>query len=423
METEETLHTEARKPQSLFKLLAGDKVIGTIYLILIALSALEMFSASAILVYRFGAVPSAYAYEHMQYLIGGMILLIFAQRMSFTAIKQWGALYYILGAVGMILTILLGDSHQGASRSLLGFIQPVELCKLGVVIVIARLITAKNASFTSMSSFFKKHTELKRYLLMLVVAALVIGPVGKENMSSGIILGLTVFSLFFLGNIKGKYMGWTALALAIGGCIFLFYLHTVYLNNVENGKTGDQVAGLGRMPTWANRIYDRPEGEIWDYDLDGKHSQIVLSHMALANSYPFGKFLGNSTVRDYLPEAYSDYIFAIIFEEWAFWGASLILILYLSLLLRVYWISTQTDDLLKKLILLGLVLQITIQALIHMGVCTGAMFVTGQPLPLMSRGGSSIVCTSLNIGMMLALAKIIQQENALMEQNVTQQEN
>lgn len=421
MESVET-HTEARKPQSLFKLLAGDKVIGGIYLVLIAISALEMFSASAILVYRFGAVPSAYAYEHMQFLIGGLILLVFAQRMSFTAIKQWGVLIYAFGALGMLVTIGMGESHQGAARSLLGFIQPVEFCKLGAIMLIAQLITTKNASYTKWP-IFKKRTELKRYLFMLLMAAVVILPVASQNMSSGIIIGLSVCALFFLGNVRLKYMGWTALTLAVVGGIFLFYLHTVYLNNVDSGKTGDQVAGLGRIPTWANRIYDKPEGEIWDYDIDGKYSQVVLSHMAVANSYPLGKFLGNSTVRDYLPEAYSDYIFAIIFEEWAFWGAGLLVILYLSLLLRVYWISTQTDDLLKKLLLLGLSLQITIQALIHMGVCTGAMFVTGQPLPLISRGGSSIVCTSFNIGILLALAKIIQQEKALQEQNVIQQEN
>lgn len=418
MESVET-HTEVRNTQSLFRLLAGDKVIGSIYLVLIAISALEMFSASAILVYRFGAVPSAYAYEHMQFLIGGLILLVFAQRMSFTAIKQWGVLIYGFGALGMLATIVMGDSHQGAARSLMGFIQPVEFCKLGTIMLIAQLITAKNSSFTKWP-IFKKHTELKRYLFMLLMAGIVILPVATQNMSSGIIIGLTVCSLFFLGNVRLKYMGWTAVVLAVFGSLFLFYLHTIYLNNVENGKTGDQVEGLGRIPTWANRIYDRPEGEIWEYDMNGKYSQVILSHMAVANSYPFGKFLGNSTVRDYLPEAYSDYIFAIIFEEWAFWGAGLILLFYLSLLLRVYWLSTQTDDMLKKLLLLGLALQITIQALIHMGVCTGAMFVTGQPLPLISRGGSSIVCTSFNIGILLALAKIIKQEKALQEQNTIQ---
>lgn len=421
MESVET-HTEAKNTQSLFKLLAGDKIIGSIYLILVAISALEMFSASAILVYRFGAVPSAYAYEHMQFLIGGLILLIFAQRMSFTAIKQWGILIYAFGALGMLATIGMGESHQGAARSLMGFIQPVEFCKIGTIMLIAQLITARNASFAKWS-FFRNKIELKRYLFMLLMAGIVIIPVTTQNMSSGIIIGLTVCALFFLGKIRGKYIGWTALFIAIAGSIFLYYLHTVYLNNVENGRTGDQVTGLGRVPTWANRIYDKPDGEIWDYDLNGKYSQVVLSHMAVANSYPFGKFLGNSTVRDYLPEAYSDYIFAIIFEEWAFWGAGLLVILYLSLLLRVYWISTQTDDMLKKLLLLGLSLQITIQALIHMGVCTGAMFVTGQPLPLISRGGSSIVCTSFNIGILLALAKIIKQENALAEQKSLQQEN
>lgn len=421
MATEE-IHKEHRSTQSLFKLLAGDKVIGSIYLILIAISALEMFSASAILVYRNSAVPSTYAYNHMQFLLGGLILLIFAQRMSFDAIQKWSPLIYGFGALGMIATILTGDSHQDASRSMLGLVQPVEFCKLGTVMVIAQLITARNSAYTKWK-IFRKHTELYRYLFMLVMAAIVILPVTTQNMSSGIIISLTVAALFFLGNVKGKYLLWTGGVIAILGVLFLIYLRTVYLNNVDSGSTGERIEALGRVPTWANRVYEKPEGEPWTYDIRGKHSQIVLSHMAVANSYPFGRFLGNSTVRDFLPEAYSDYIFAIIFEEWAFWGAGLIVILYLSLLLRAYWLSTQTDDMLKKLLLVGLALQITTQALIHMGVCTGAMFVTGQPLPLISRGGSSIVCTSFNIGILLALAKIIRQENLLKQQNTTTQDD
>lgn len=421
MESVET-HTKASNTQSLFKLLAGDKVIGGLYLVLIAISALEMFSASATLVYRFGAAPSAYAYEHMQFLVGGLILLIFAQRMSFSAIKQWGTLIYLFGAFGMLLTIAMGKGHQGAARSMLGMIQPVEFCKLGTIMVIAQLITARDSAYTKWK-VFQKHTPLMRYLFMVAVAAITIIPVASQNLSSGIIISLTVAALFYLGNIKGKYLAWTAVAISIFSAIFLIYLHSVYLNNVENGKIGESVEGLGRVPTWANRVYDRPEGEIWDYDTKGKYSQVVLSHMAVANSYPLGRFLGNSTIRDFLPEAFSDYIFAIIFEEWAFWGASLLVIFYLSLLLRAYWLSTLTDDKLKKLLLVVLALQIAIQALMHMGVCTGAMFVTGQPLPLISRGGSSIVCTSFNIGIMLALAKIIKQELQPKQQNTTKQED
>jgi cell division protein FtsW len=132
--------------------------------------------------------------------------------------------------------------------------------------------------------------------------------------------------------------------------------------------------------------------------------------MAIANSYPLGRFIGNSKMRDFLPEAFSDYIFAIIFEEGGPLMALFVLLLYLILFVRCYVLSRRTESPYIRLIMLGLPLIIVIQALIHIGVCTGAMFVTGQPLPLISRGGSSIIGTSISFGILLALSRIIRQE-------------
>lgn len=415
METEIIEHTDNRPKKSLFQLLMGDKWIGTFYLILIAISALEMFSASAILVYRTGAVPSEHAYSHMQHLIEGLIVLIFAQRMSYQAIKQWSTLIFGFGVMAMIGILLMGSAHQGAIRST-GFLQPVEFCKLGTVLIIARMLTAPDKEFLKFgfirdTRLLKKHLSLTRYIILLIVLGIGMLPVASQNMSSGIIITLTVFAMFFLAKIKGKYLAWTIGIGTVLAIIAGIYLHSVYQDNVANGKTGDEITGLGRIPTWANRLYDHPDCERWEYDMHGKHSQEVFSSMAVANSYPLGRFLGNSRIRDFLPEAYSDYIFAIIFEEWAFWGASIVFLLYLGILLRAYWLSKQTEDMLIKLFFVGLSLLIMIQALIHIGVSTGSMFVTGQPLPLISRGGTSIICTSLNIGIMLGLAKIIRNDN------------
>ena len=163
--------------------------------------------------------------------------------------------------------------------------------------------------------------------------------------------------------------------------------------------------------------------------MGGKKAQEIYSHMAIANGYPLGQFIGRSRLRDFLPEAFSDYIYAIIFEEWGFFPAALIPLLYLLLLARCYYLSRQTESTYIRLIIIGLPLIMVIQALIHIGVCTGAMFVTGQPLPLISRGGSSIMATSASFGMILALSRLIMQEKqqreeeALMvEQNINEQE-
>ena len=180
------------------------------------------------------------------------------------------------------------------------------------------------------------------------------------------------------------------------------------MEQAESGIANSKV--LGRVITWSNRIYDHSGKPLWEEDINGKKSQEIYSHMAIANSYPFGRFIGNSKMRDFLPEAFSAYIFAIIFEEGGPVMATLVLLLYLTLFIRCYVLSRRTESPYIRLMMLGLPLIIVIQALIHIGVCTGAMFVTGQPLPLISRGGSSIIGTSISFGILLALSRLIRQE-------------
>lgn len=409
---------EQNKHTFVGSIIRGDNWIWGIYVVLLCISVVEIFSATAQLTYK-STYASDPAVSHIKYLLGGLLMLLLTQSMSLKSIRAWDKLFYAGGFLLFCATIMFGVSQKGAARSIAG-IQPVEVCKLGVVMLLCSAITAPDALYQKIS-WFRSRTKLKRYILYLILIAVGAGPVATQNLSSGLIICMASFGIMYLGKVKGKYLFYT---LIIGGALGLVFLGSLkwryeYLHGegVEPTEmtTSSQEQSVwdkltGRFDTWAGRVWYESDKELWEEDMGGKKSQEIYSHMAIANGYPLGRFIGGSRLRDFLPEAFSDYIYAIIFEEWGFVPAALIPLLYLLLFIRCFILSRRTENEFVRLLILGLPLIICIQALIHVGVCTGAMFVTGQPLPLISRGGSSVIGTSISFGMMLALSRIIHQE-------------
>lgn len=400
-------------------IMRGDSKIWIIYVVLICISFVEIFSATAQLANK-AANASDPAFSHIKNLLVGLIILLLTQSMSLKSFRAWDKTLYFLGLIFFAFTIAMGTQQKGAARSIAGF-QPVELCKIGAITMLCAAVTAKDYTFQRLS-YFRSRTSYRRYWLYIILILLMAGPVATQNLSSALIICMACFGVLFLAGVKGKYLINTIIVCIIGGGLFVGSLYIVYKTTHKDADTVqvddsgvsanvftiDKV--LGRATTWANRLFDHSDLPLWQEDMGGKKSQEIYSHMAIANGYPLGQFIGRSRLRDFLPEAFSDYIYAIIFEEWGFLPASLIPLLYLLLLARCYYLSRQTEDIYIRLIIVGLPLIMVIQALIHIGVSTGAMFVTGQPLPLISRGGSSIIATSASIGMMLALSRLIMQE-------------
>lgn len=405
-------------------IMRGDYWIWGIYLFLFCISVVEIFSATSQLTFR-GGYASDPAVRHVTFLLAGAVFLLISQSMSLPSIRAWDKLLYVIGLGLCITTIFVGTEQKGAARSIAG-LQPVEICKLGVIMVLCALVTARDATFHYIP-LFRTRTERRRYWAYLLVIGLVALPIATQNLSSALIICMASFGVMFLGGVNGRYLWWTILVGIVIAIISLAALRVVYetKGGEQNARTAEmeQAEGditsnkiLGRVVTWSNRIYDHSGKPLWEEDTSGKKSQEIYSHMAIANSYPLGRFIGNSKMRDFLPEAFSDYIFAIIFEEGGPLMAMLVLLLYLTLLIRCYVLSRRTESPYIRLMMVGLPLIIVIQALIHIGVCTGAMFVTGQPLPLLSRGGSSIIGTSISFGILLALSRIIRQEQLEREQ-------
>lgn len=399
-------------------IMRGDSKIWIIYVILICISFVEIFSATAQLANK-AVNASDPAFSHIKNLLTGFIVLLLTQSMSLRSFKAWDKMFYILGLGFFIATVFLGAQQKGAARSIAGF-QPVELCKIGAITMLCAALTAKDYTYQKLS-FYRSRTNYKRYWTYLILIGLIAIPVATQNLSSALIIAMASFGILFIAGVKGKYLFNTVVACGVAGILFVGSLFLVYKTHhkdaemlqdessvVATGYTLDKL--VGRATTWANRLFDHSDIPLWEEDMGGKKAQEIYSHMAIANGYPLGQFIGRSRLRDFLPEAFSDYIYAIIFEEWGFLPASLIPLLYLLLLARCYYLSRQTESIYIRLIIIGLPLIMVIQALIHIGVSTGAMFVTGQPLPLISRGGSSILATSASFGMMLALSRLIMQE-------------
>lgn len=413
----------------------GDIRIWGIYFFLFIFSAIEMTSASSQLTYRTAYVSDP-AFAHIKNLFLGLFAIIITQSLSLKAMQAWGKLLWFAGVVLAIATIFFGVEQKGASRSLYGF-QPVEFCKLGVVMALCSAITARDSSY-HIISWFRTKTAGRRFWFYLLIIAAAAVPIATQNLSSALIIAMVALALLFIGRVNGKYI-WMLIGVCfIAGGLFLASLKAIHeanagaqgRDNIETVDSGSSAKGgfsidkvLDRAITWSNRIFDHSEVPLWEENENGKKSQEIYSHMALVNGFhPFGQVIGNSVLRDFLPEAFSDYIFAIIFEETGPIGALFVLMLYLSLLIRCIMLARRSQNIYIRLLMIGLPLAIVIQALMHIGVCTGAMFVTGQPLPLLSRGGTSIVFTSISIGLILALSRIIKQEVEEREM-LQQQEN
>lgn len=399
--------------------MGGDNWIWGIYCILIFISIIEMASASSRLAYRQITNDNPLT-GHVQYLIIGFFAFVWGfqnlTRANIKWVKLLGIACYLLGVTLMCALPVLGVSSNGAFRAIGGF-QPVELAKTGAILCLCVAITAPNEDYR-LSFFLKdpKKTEFRRYIFMLIMLALAAIPIAIQNLSSALILGFTALGIMFLGEVKFKYLFRTILILGSLGGLFvgsLFGLHQLNASSEAGGGSHHTDLGLlSRANTWEYRLFHGDSTPLWEQSLNDENTQVLCAHMAIANSNMIGKFFGESQLRDHLPEAYSDYMYAIIFEETGILGAAFVMLLYLGLLFRCYKLSLRTKDQLTRLLMVGLPLIIVIQALIHMGVCTDAMFVTGQPLPLISKGGMSTMATSACFGILLGLSSAIEREEA-----------
>ena len=376
-----------------------DRTYWGLFVALIIVAIISLFSASSTLVYSHHSALGPIG-QQMVFIVLGVIAAFGIQFIPTNWVRLGG--YVLLGISTLLVfsTMIPGNpltvTVNGAARwvRIAGItFQPSELAKLSLIIVIADQLARIRTEEDKKKYFFRT----------LIIAAVVMLPIMASNLSTAVLIGLIIFCLWILARIPWKYtlsvVGIALLVLGLGYTI------------VEFGfvRPGRQMHGpFKRATTWVSRI-DRHlvHNDESKYVLTDENIQEVYSAVAVARggSSPFGVLPGNSKERDYLPLAFADYIFAIFVEESGIVGAAFLIFLYLAILFRACNVSSRYSDMPAMLMTMGLALMITCQALISMLVAVGLGPVTGQPLPLISRGGTSVLITSIYFGIMMGVSR------------------
>ncbi len=379
----------------------GDKVVWVVFMLLLLVSVVEVFSAASMLTY---GKPNYWGpiREHSTNLLLGCIVVYAAHLIPYRFYKAV-PLVLVPVSVGMLIWVLVkGAVTNGAARWIdLGFItiQPSELAKVGVIIgtalILSRLQTENGA----------KENAMKWVLWMTgIVCALIV----SENLSTAVLLFGVVFLMMYVGRIPMKQLGKLVLVLSVAVALFASLLLLPY-------KTLESIPGLDRLTTWKARFERFFEASdpvpAAQFKITDENFQETHATMAIASSKVIGRGPGNSVERDYLPQAYSDFIFAIIIEELGLIGGAFVVLLYIILLVRAAKIAQKCRSYFPAFLVMGCALMLVAQATINMMVAVGLFPVTGQPLPLISRGGTSTIINCGYIGMILSVSYYTEKMN------------
>ncbi len=402
--------------KSLNNIFKGDKVIWMVFFLLCMISIVEVYSASSTLSYK-GGNYWAPLLKHGGMLFIGFIVMIVVMNIKCRYFKIATLPALVLSVLMLIGVLLTGGVTNGASRwiEVMGIqFQPSELGKGALVLAVAQILSAMQTEAGAAKKAFK-------YILFLSAAIII--PISFENLSTALLASLTVLLMMFVGRVPLKQIG---KLLGVGALTVVFALALVMAVGTDEEKnapkqnlteqttlveeeTEENFIGklFHRADTWKARInrflnneYVAPK----DYDLD-KDGQIGHANIAIASSNILGKGPGNSNERDFLSQAFSDFIYAIIIEEMGIIGAFFVAFLYIVILMRSGQIAGRCENSFPAFLAMGIAFLLVTQALFNMAVAVGLAPVTGQPLPLISKGGTSTIINCLYIGMLLSISR------------------
>ena len=398
------------------RLFKGDKVIWMVFFFLCMISVVEVFSASSGLTYKSQNYVGPIAY-HTFTIVAGVVVAILTLNIPCKYFKLMTPFLLLVSGL-MLLIVLLGggESANDASRwiRIMGFtIQPSEIAKGTIVLAVAQILSAMQREDGADRQAFK-------WVLWISVPTCLL--IAKENLSTGALLFGVVILMMILGRVPwrqtGRLIGILA-AFAILGVSMIMLVgkapqeDTSKLTKAEKAELlkerkedGAIEKFLHRTGTWKNRIisFFEPDPTPQEYDLD-KDAQVAHANIAIVSSGVIGKGPGKSTERDFLSQAFSDFIYAIIIEELGIVGAFSVMFLYIILLYRCARIASRCENNFPAFLAMGLGLLLVIQATFNMMVAVGLAPVTGQPLPLISKGGTSTIINCAYIGAILSVSR------------------
>jgi cell division protein FtsW len=392
------------------KYLKGDATLWIVFFFLCVLSVIEMYSASSTLAYKASShtIP---VLRHIGFLTLGVLIAFFVHLIPYRYIRISSYLGLVISTILLIYVLFKGHSENDAARWLViaGVqFQPSELAKLSVIIVSADLISRIRDNAKNEWVYFRN-----TIILLLSICGLIL----LENFSTAFILFTVVFIMMFIGRISFKYL------ISLAGIMLIAFV--IGYGTVKTIPEKSMPHMFKRAYTWVARIerHSDKEGKNNKYVINDKNRQEKYGQIAIARGGLFGVMPGNSVERDYLPQAYSDFIYSIIVEEMGLIGGFFVILLYLILLFRAGKIATNCSSVFPAVLVIGLSLMIVIQTFINMSVATSLIPVTGQPLPLISRGGTSILITCIYFGIILGITRQIKSEQLPVDENFTAPED
>jgi cell division protein FtsW len=396
---------------NLFK---GDKVVWMIYFFLCMISLVEIYSASSSLTYTHGNHFDPMI-RQAGFLFVGLIIILIVHRIPCKYFKLFPIFLLPASILLLLYVLFFGGTINGGNRWIdLGFLsfQPSEVAKAALIMSLAAVLSKTQNEESVVTKHGRKTVVMatkggynKPFKICSMLVIVICGLIVSENFSTAAILFTVSIIMMYIGNIPRSLMLKGLICIGFVGALFV---GTLLMIPDSFAKTVG-----GRVETWKHRIEnkigvskkaDLIDEKENDYDL-AENWQVGNSNIAIANSNMIGLGPGNSVQRDFLSHAESDFIYSIIIEETGVAGAIFVIFLYFALLIRVNKIAKKCDKFFPAFLVTGFGLILVLQALINMGVAVGMLPVTGQPLPLISKGGTSIIITCFYFGVILSISR------------------
>ena len=374
--------------------LRGDKMIWMIVIFLFIFSMLAVYSATGTLAYKMQVGNEKYLMKQIVMALGGVLLMFVTHMIDYKYYSRIAQLLWFISIPLLVYTMFFGTELNDANRwitlPVLGLtFQTSDLAKLALIMYLARQLSLKQDQITDFKEAFIP------ILLPIILTCLLIAP---ENLSTAAILFCTSVFVMFIGRIALKHIAMLFGVSVIVGAIFLAFLFLLPDTMLK-----------GRMHTWKNRI----ENFTQHHDSDDEDYQVQQAKIAIAKGGLFKLNPGGSDQRNFLPQAYNDFIYVIIIEEYGLIGGAGIVFMYLFFLYRCIRIVIKAPKAFGALLAVGLGIALVTQAMINMAVAVNLFPVTGVTLPLVSMGGSSVIFTSVAFGIILSVSRNIEEEKTL----------
>lgn len=377
------------KIKNLFR---GDKVIWMVVVFLALISMLVVYTSSDSLAYRkYNNDNGRVLMKHLMMLGLGLVALVLAANIKYKRYSRILTLFFWISVPLLLYTFIFGDNYNQANRviGIFGFtFQSSDLAKVAIIGYLARVLTLKHDELCDIKELFRS------VMLPILVT---VGLIFPANFSTAAMLFGTCVVMMFLGRVKMKYiLGFVGTIAAVGiiAILVLLNFNSEDLNNSNRSRT------------WVARI-ERFIGKGDDAANEEKDFQLTQSKIAIAGGGVIGKMPGKSTQRTILPHPYSDFIYAIIVEEYGLIGGIFVLLLYLILLYRASLVMIRAPQSFGAMLAMGLAFSLVMQAMVNMGVSVGLLPVTGQPMPFVSRGGTSLLFTGISLGIIISVTREI----------------